>query len=388
MRIGLFCSDPFYFPGGIQEHVKGLYDFLVKRGHYVKVLVPRYKKGEYYGRDFILIGNSKSISGNAGSSNLSYCFKTSKLKALLKKEDFDIIHHHNLGFFLGLQLLNSSDSLNIITIHTSLDGSRFYRFNQKLFNLWIKNYVVKKFAGGILISKHVGELIDLNNLLKGQNKPISIIPNGINLDRFKPTNKKIDKFQDSMINLLFVGRIEKRKGLPYLIKAFDMVKKRNKNSRLIIVGDGRDKEKCQKIVRKNKTKDVVFVGQISNDDLPNYYATADIFCSPALYGESFGIVLLEAMASGKPVVAFANQGYKKVLIGDGGKFLVEPKNIVGLARKLEILINDKNLRKDMGKWGIREAKKYSWNNIGKQVENFYIKVLEKNKNEVSLWKKT
>lgn len=370
MKIGLICSDPFYFPGGIQEHVKGLYNFLKSKGYEVKIIAPRYKKSENYGKDFILLGNAKTFSANASKGTLSYCLKKSELENLLKKENFDILHFHNLSFFLGLQLLNLSNSINIITVHASLEGSNVYRFSADSFRFWIRKKLVNKFNGAILIADYLR-----NYLPKGYNKPISVIPNGIDLSRFKPTNKKIRKFLDGKVNILFVGRIDKRKGLPYLIKAFDLIKKKYENTRLIVVGSGYYKGKCQRIVRRKKIDDVIFVGYISDKDLPKYYATADIFCSPATYGESFGIVLIEAMASGKPVIAFANEGYKRVLVGKGKRFLVKPKDINGLVRKLEILIKDEKLRKEMGRWGVEEVKKYSWDNIGKQIEEFYIRVL-------------
>jgi phosphatidylinositol alpha-mannosyltransferase len=374
MKIGLVCSESLYFPGGVQEHVKGLYNFLKSRGHEVKVIVPRYKKSEDYGMNFILLGSSKAISSNSSKSTYTNYIRRSELKRLLTKEKFDILHFHNLGLFMGLQLLNLSQSTNIITVHASPDGSNLYKFGADIFRFWIRKSLVRKIDGGILISEHLKTYLPKNN-----NKPISIIPNGIDPIRFNSINEKIKKLQDGKINILFVGRIEKRKGLPYLIEAFDLIKKRQDNIRLIVVGDGYDKRKCEKIVKRKKMNDVVFVGQVSIEDLPKYYATADIFCSPALYGESFGIVLAEAMASGKPVVAFANDGYKRVLIGRGRNFLAAPKDTKDLARKLEILIKDKKLSEEMGKCGIEELNKYRWEVIGKRIEDFYMKIINKNK---------
>ena len=103
----------------------------------------------------------------------------------------------------------------------------------------------------------------------------------------------------------------------------------------------------------------------------SYYKSCDIYCSPAIFGESFGLVLVEAMACQKPVVAFANEGYKSVLIGKGARLLAKPRDYKTLAQKLEILIKDKKLRREMGEWGTKEAKKYSWTKIASQVLNFY-----------------
>ena len=139
-----------------------------------------------------------------------------------------------------------------------------------------------------------------------------------------------------------------------MIKAFEILKKEFKNIRLIVVGEGDKKEEIEKYIKKHHIPDVFFEGKVKEEDLPKYYRTADICCFPSLFGEAFGIVLLEAMASGKPVVAFANQGYKEVLVGKGADFLVQPKDIQGLVNKLKFLIKMIK-RKEMGEWGRKEA---------------------------------
>ncbi|GAH25704.1 unnamed protein product, partial [marine sediment metagenome] len=124
----------------------------------------------------------------------------------------------------------------------------------------------------------------------------------------------IDRFCDGKINILFVSRLEKRKGLNYLLKAYQQVKREIPNSRLIIVGPGiRLRHKYEKQVRQNRLEDVVFTGHVAYDELPRYYKTADIFCAPATGRESFGIILLEAMAIGTPIVASNIEGYASVV---------------------------------------------------------------------------
>ena len=168
--------------------------------------------------------------------------------------------------------------------------------------------------------------------------------------------------------------------MQYLIKAFALIKTKVKNVRLIIVGDGHLKEKCEFLVERLELEDVVFAGMVKEEELPKYYSTADICCFPAIVGESFGLVLLEAMASGKPLVAFANAGYNQVLNNGIGKtVLVEPKDITGLAELLEKLISDSQLREQLGKWGLEEVKKYDSDIVGQQVLDFYIKCMENNK---------
>jgi phosphatidylinositol alpha-mannosyltransferase len=155
------------------------------------------------------------------------------------------------------------------------------------------------------------------------------------------------------------------------LKAFSILKKKYQNLRLIVAGDGPERENCENFVKENNLRDVVFLGTVVKE-LPLLYATCDIFCAPSIFGESFGLVILEAMASGKPVVGFANQGYKELMKGKKGeKFLAKPKDFKELARKIEILIKNEKLRKEMGEWGFKEAKKYSWSRIAEKVLNFY-----------------
>ncbi|GAI20304.1 unnamed protein product, partial [marine sediment metagenome] len=142
----------------------------------------------------------------------------------------------------------------------------------------------------------------------------TIIPNGVDLEHFSPDVLPIDEFCDGKVNILFVGRLEKRKGLNYLLEAYRQAKREVPNCRLIVVGPGtRLRNKYEKHIMRKGIRDVVFVGFAGYDELPRYYKTADIFCAPATRGESFGIILLEAMAMGKPIVASNIAGYASVV---------------------------------------------------------------------------
>ena len=119
------------------------------------------------------------------------------------------------------------------------------------------------------------------------------------------------------------------------------------------------------------TNNVVFTGFVSSAELPSYYRSADIFCAPATGGESFGIVLLEAMACGKPVVATNIQGYASVLADGEEGLLVRPRDEESLADALLSLLHNKSLRLQMGNKGVIKAEKYGWLNITRQLINYY-----------------
>ena len=144
------------------------------------------------------------------------------------------------------------------------------------------------------------------------------------------------------------------------------------NCPLIIGGTGTKEKEAKKFVKDKNLKDVHFTGFIERQIIPQYFSTADIFCSPATKDETFGIVLIEAFASGLPVVAFANEGYKTVLENENLGFLVKNKSADALGQALLILLTNKSLRDQLSKINRELAKtKYSWDIVGKQICNFY-----------------
>jgi len=229
----------------------------------------------------------------------------------------------------------------------------------------------RKLDGKIAVSKPAMEYV--RNYFTGY---YNIIPNGIDLERFSPDVSPIDEFCDGKVNILFVGRLEKRKGLNYLLKAYKRVKREIAESRLIVVGPGtRLRRKYEKEVMRSRLEDVVFVGYASQDDLPRYYKTADIFCAPATGWESFGMVLLEAMAVSKPVVASNIEGYASVVTHGVEGLLVPPKNEEMLAQTLISLMSDEPLRQQIGAKGKLKAQEYGWEHIAQRVLDYYVRVL-------------
>ena len=364
MRVGLISFHSFFQPGGVKRHVLGLKEEFKKRGIYSKIIAPRRNRLEDYGKDVILLGTSFPLSFSGGQSDFDINFNPLAIDRVLQKEKFDVLHFHNFGFPSTWQILEKSESLNILTFHANIEGSKFLK-RFPIF-LYLLNKIVQWKIDGII------GVASLNlKVFKDFKGPKVVIPNGIDLEEFNPRVSKLKKFCDGKINILFVGRIEKRKGLIYLLKAFKILTRKFSNLRLIIVGEGELKGYCQNYVKENNLKEVCFEEQITGSRLPSYYRTCDVYCSPAIYGESFGIVLIEAMASSIPVVAFANEGYQQVLKGKGSKFLVKPRDYKTLAEKLEILIKNPQLRKEMGEWGQTEAQKYSWPRIADRVLDFY-----------------
>ncbi len=367
MKIALLSPHTFSQPGGVKNHILGLAKEFKKKNLKVKIIVPRRKIGENYGKEIILLGTSFPLSFGGAISDLSVSFLPLTIERVLSKEKFDVLHFHNFSFPLTWQILNSplsKKSLKILTFHANLEGSKFLNTFP-----WILKEFIK------FCQKKIDGIIGVNPLnleyFKEYSGPKTVIPNGIDLEIFNPNVPKIKKYLDGKINILFVGRIEERKGLIFLLKAYKILTQKFSNLRLIIVGKGPLKKELKDWVQREKLKEVIFEGKISDKILPHYYSTCDIFCSPAIFGESFGMVLIEALSCGKPVVAFKIKGYKEVLKGKGEKFLAKVKDWQDLAKKIEILILNPSLRKEMGEWGIKIAEKYSLPKITEKVLSFY-----------------
>jgi len=391
MKVGFISHHSFLRPGGVKAHILSLKDEFEKRGIETKVIIPRRKKSESYDKDIIFLGRSIPILFKGTEGDFSFALNFEKISKTLKREKFDILHFHNFGI-LGYQILKKSKSLNILTIHTGYKRNEILKENPlSKIALKEKTKILKKFSS-LPVDYLIGEAEKRMNgaiavspfgldFCGGFLGPKTVIPNGIDLERFNPRVEKIKRFRDSKyLNILFLGRIEKRKGLIYLLKAYKILGERYKNLRLIIVGDGTLKGNCKKFVKQNNLKNVIFEGEMPFQKIPSYFATADIFVSPAIFGESFGIVLLEAMASGCPVVAFANKGYKTVMRGKYKDFLAKPKDFITLAKKIEILIKNAKKRKEMREFGLKLVKEYSWPKIADRILDFY-KICQNNKKD-------
>ncbi|MFA5746879.1 MAG: glycosyltransferase family 4 protein [Candidatus Paceibacterota bacterium] len=380
MKVGFISFHSFSNPGGVKNHILGLSEEFSKRGIENKIIAPRRNPEEDYGKKIILLGTSFPFPFGGSEADLCVNFNPIAIKEVLDREKFDVLHFHNLSVPSAWQImLNSSakKSLNILTFHSNVAGSELIRtFPEFLYP--VKKMVEWKMDGIIGVSPLILKYF------KGFKKPTAVIPNGVNVSYFSPERFEDKKLmagaspniftsgRQGKINILFLGRIEDRKGLIYLLQAFKSLCNSYDNLLLTVVGDGPLEEECRIFVKDNSLDNVIFKGRASEEQAPFYYNDCDIYCSPAIYGESFGIVLIEAMAAGKPVVAYGIDGYTSVLgKGSGKKFLAKAKDTADLASKLEMFILDEKLRQKMGRWGMKEVQKYDWPKIADQVLDFY-----------------
>ena len=369
MKIAMVSPYDFTWPGGVTAHVAQLARELGRSGHYVKVLAPHSPSREFQDADLLVpLGRSVPLpsGGSIARVSLSWWLYP-KVRALLKKEQFDIIHlHEPMAPILPLCVLEFSKSVNVGTFHASYARQHLYRFTSPIIKRW-----QQRLHGNIAVSPAARRYV--NNTFPGD---YEIIPNGIDFNHFSANVTPLPRYQDGKLNILFVGRLEKRKGLRYLLEAYSKLKWELPNIRLIVVGPGNPDKESYRILSSHNLQDVDFVGKVSYDDLPRYYASADIFCSPATGAESFGIVLLEAMAAGKPVIASDIEGFRGVMTDGEHGLLVPKKDSDALADALGTLARDPELRRKLGGQGNRTAEGYRWEVVAGRVEKYYNKCLQ------------
>ena len=372
MKIALVCSYDLTRSGGVQAHVLGLSAELRRRGHQVWVLSPPPSRHRPIRRPgLVQIGHSWLTSWPGGTEielALAYGEEKQFLKRLLDQERFEIIHYHN-PFILSHQISSLARGANVITLHTTPPPTLAGRLITVLATLYGCLWWRKRLSGGIAISESSARWVRPYWRL-GR---LPVIPNGVDTARFREAQPFVE-WQDDHKNLLYLGRFEKRKGVDTLLRAFSEISRRFPKTRLLLAGSGPEESGLRDLCAALGlvgSSEVVFLGRVSEEEKPRWYATCDIFCAPALHGESFGIVLVEAMAAGKPVVAAANSGYSTVLTGPGAKLLFPPANVPALVDRLSSLLENEGLQKRYGNWGLEASRRYTWSTVGEEVEAVY-----------------
>jgi phosphatidyl-myo-inositol alpha-mannosyltransferase len=373
MKIALVSPYDFAYPGGVVNHISCLEQQFTRLGHEVKIIAPASKAVHTLGDRFIRIGTPRPIpvSGSIARVTVSFMLE-SQIKEVFERERFDICHlHEPLMPTLCTTILRLKLAPMVGTFHAF--GAKPWYIMFTPIGKWYLDRWFNKLDGRIVVSKPA-----LQYASKYFPGDYTIIPNGVDTRHFNPDVPPIDEFNDDKINILFVGRMEKRKGFDYLLEAYKIVKRKIPNCRLIAVGPGtRLRNKYEKRAMSYNLEDVNFCGYVNYKDLPGYYKTADIVCFPATGRESFGIVLIEAMAAGKPIIASDIEGYACVLKGGPEGVTVPPKNPEKLAEALTNLMTNEPLRLRMGSVGRPKAMEYDWSRIAKKVLLFYMETLNK-----------
>ncbi|MFA5308591.1 MAG: glycosyltransferase family 4 protein [Dehalococcoidales bacterium] len=372
MKIALVSPYDFAYPSGVGNHISCLEQQFTRMGHEVKIIAPASKAIHTLGDRFIRIGTPRPVpvSGSIARVTMSLILEHA-IKDVFEREQFDICHlHEPLMPTLCTTILRLKKAPMVGTFHAS-GGKPWYTMFSPVMK-WYFDRWFRKLDGRLAVSKVAKDYVN-----KYFPSEYTIIPNGVDTHHFSNGVKPFEQFDGSKTNILFVGRLEKRKGFDYLLEAYRLVKKEVPDCRIIQVGPGvRLRKKYEKRISQHGITDVNFTGYATYSDLPRYYKTADIVCFPNTGWESQGIVLLEAMAVGKPIVASNIDGFTAVLSDGVEGITVPPRESEQLAAAILKLIRDKQLREQMGARGKPKAMQYDWTVLAKKVLDYYTMTLD------------
>lgn len=373
MKIGLVCPYNMAKGGGVQEVVRAMQDGLQAKGHEVVIITPQPRDAYVEeGRKVIFVGSAADFKTPLNTTTqFSASMLTDEIDSMLEHEKFDVLHFHEPWVpVLSRQILSRSDTVNVATFHAKLPETVVSRTMAKVITPYTKP-LLRHIDSFTAVSEAAAEY-----LLTLADVPVEIIPNGINLKHFRKPADTPKPSKKAPKTILYVGRLEHRKGVNHLLDAFAELQTREPDVRLVIAGDGVDREKLELQADELGLNYVEFLGYVDEDTKRRLLHTADLFCSPALFGESFGVVLLEAMASGLVTVAGDNPGYESVMQGLGKLSLINPKDTSVFAHRLQLLLFDEDLRTLWQKWAKEYVRQFDYPKVVDKYEATYIAALQ------------
>jgi phosphatidylinositol alpha-mannosyltransferase len=347
MNIGMVSPYSWDFPGGVNRHVEQLAAYLRGRGHEVTVIAPGGQSGE----GFYSVGGSMRVSANQSVANISFGPRVAaRIRKLLRETPFDVLHlHEPLIPSASMLALIFSRCANLATFHAAREkGALGYQLARP---------VLRPLTGRLDVRAVVSPAA-LDLIARYFPGDYRILPNGVDTKLFRPDGPVLEEWAGGAFNLVFVGRAEPRKGLEVLLRALPLVREKHPEVLLLVVGVEEPEERHE---------GVVWLGRLPDGLIPAAYRSAKIMISPALGMESFGIVLIEAMACGLPVAASDIPGYAAVVEGGVQGELFPPGDHLALARVLLRLIEDDAERERMAASAPTRAESFSWENLVEDV---------------------
>jgi len=361
--------------GAVQEIVKESYDELTRRGYEVVIISPHPKQGDPTNltQRIVYIGKASDPKSPLGTVGQVSTARRSEIDEILNREKFDVIHMHEPWVPLSnQQILKRITCPVVATFHAKLPES------------WVANTI--KTVGRIYtapILKHIDVCVAVSepaaeHVSAVLGRSVQIIPNAVNLKAFTAATEW-EPIDAGKKTLLYVGRLEERKGVTYLLKAFKKLHEKYPDTQLMIGGNGPDRAALEQQAIADGTDAVLFLGYLEDAHKKELLQRADLFVAPATFGESFGIILIEALASGQVVVAGDNPGYRSVMKGLGDVSLVDPHDTAAFTAKLETLLYDEKLRKDYRAWASEYVKQFDYTVVTDKYEALYKQLLEDTK---------
>jgi phosphatidylinositol alpha-mannosyltransferase len=363
LKVGFVFDDTLDSFDGVAQYVKTLGTWLSAKGHAVSYLVGETKMIEWSGGKVYSLSKNKKVSFNGNQARIPLLANKRKIKKILEKEQFDVLHVQvPYSPFMAQKVINlAGPKVTIIGTFHVAPGSILSSAGGHILRM-IYRSSLKRFDKMLSVSPAAAKYAKSAFHIDSE-----ILPNVVDIERFsKARTKKKSK------DILYFGRLVQRKGVKELIEAFSILAEHNKKVSLYIAGAGPMKNELENMVKKhNLGERVEFLGFIEEGDKPSLLASAEIVCFPSTGGESFGIVLIEAMAAAAEVVIGGdNEGYNDVL-GNNPKLLFNPKNPLAFAGLLSDLLDDKSLRNELHEWQQKEVMQYDVSIVGERLQKIY-----------------
>ncbi|MCK4548806.1 MAG: glycosyltransferase family 4 protein [Candidatus Krumholzibacteria bacterium] len=370
MKIGIVTQSYYPKPGGVTEVVHHTATELKKLGHDVTIITTRYDGRRIKEPGIIRIGRNILFPCNGAWTNVTAGWRLRhQLEEIFRREKFDIIQTHCplVPTLPALTIVSDLSGAKLVgTFHAAAEKNGLYAILRPLVE-WGAQHLDHRIA----VSEPARKFVE--KYFPGK---YEIIPNGIDSERFHPGIAPVEGLRDGKLNILFVGRMDRRKGLPHLFKALPLIQRAiPRLVRLILVGEGGLRRKVMPRPISLGGAEIMAVGRVDAELLPRYYASADIFCAPATGRESFGIVLLEAMATGIPLVASDIPGFRQVVTSGKDGILVAPGSPEEIADAVTRIASDPAMTARMTAAGREKALTFDWSSVTATLEKSFRKIL-------------
>jgi phosphatidylinositol alpha-mannosyltransferase len=362
MRIGLVCPYSWDIPGGVQAHVRDLAETLIGLGHEVSVLAPGDEDAQGLPPYVHTAGRALPIPYNGSVARLQFGFvSAARVRRWLRDGDFDVVHvHEPAPPSLSLLTCMIHDGPLVATFHIATTRSRVL----SMFDSVLQPFF-EKLSGRIAVSDAARKVI-----VEHLGADAVVIPNGVAVDRYA-TAEQLPGYPRQGGTVGFVGRYdEPRKGMDVLVGALTDVVPSHPDVQLLVAGRG-DADEFRDSLPGAVADRVVMLGQVSEADKARLLRSVDVYCAPNTGQESFGIVLLEAMAAGAPIVASDLEAFRRVLGGDEAGLLVPPGDADALAAALRGLLGNPARRAELARAAAERVGPFDWSGIARQVLRVY-----------------